>query len=428
VAYPVAIFAQGFSVASKSPPSVNDPGTFVSLHAGMSISLPTSKHGFQPVSFDSHIGKIEGDTYIWTMKEARFSIGFVEGKQDLAKLLGAKELIDKLRDDMVARANSLGGKLTNERDVSFKDYPGRELKVEFPDGILINRIYLRGARIYELTAALKGEQVNNQAAAVRVFDSFKILSGEEISEALRKKIAEATPDPLPQSPIAPGLRPDTEDAELKSSVKSVVNESENISEVGTRTKTSVEYYSERGYLTKTELFDWKGNVFDIVTYGFIDGERVTKRGTVRHEYNPPPMIVAATAGEPKPVYDPRYSSKFKNKYDTHGRRIERQTYNSAGKMFWRCSYSYNSNQRETLCYNPDQPYSKTISTFDEKGNELDQTDINPRDGSIKNKRSFTYEFDAKGNWIKKTSSQWVTKDGRSFYEPATVYHRTITYY
>lgn len=39
----------------------------------------------------------------------------------------------------------------------------------------------------------------------------------------------------------------------------------------------------------------------------------------------------------------------------------------------------------------------------------------------------TYEFDAQGNWIKRTTSKWMTKDGKSFYAPAWVDYRTITY-
>jgi len=60
-----------------------------------------------------------------------------------------------------------------------------------------------------------------------------------------------------------------------------------------------------------------------------------------------------------------------------------------------------------------QEYSKRVSTLDEKGNVLEDTDIDVKDGSIKGKRSFAYEFDAKGNWIKKSSSKWITKDGPS---------------
>jgi hypothetical protein len=66
--------------------------------------------------------------------------------------------------------------------------------------------------------------------------------------------------------------------------------------------------------------------------------------------------------------------------------------------------------------------------LDDKGNRVEWTIFEVRDGTISSKLSYVYEFDAKGNWIKRTSSKWVTKDGRSYYEPENVYYRKIMYY
>ena len=41
---------------------------------------------------------------------------------------------------------------------------------------------------------------------------------------------------------------------------------------------------------------------------------------------------------------------------------------------------------------------------------------------------YEYKYDAKGNWIKRTTKEWDTKDGRSFYEPSYVTYRRISYY
>jgi hypothetical protein len=45
-----------------------------------------------------------------------------------------------------------------------------------------------------------------------------------------------------------------------------------------------------------------------------------------------------------------------------------------------------------------------------------------------NKYKYAYEFDTKHNWVKRTTSKWVAKDGKSDYEPAYVDYRTITYH
>ena len=44
------------------------------------------------------------------------------------------------------------------------------------------------------------------------------------------------------------------------------------------------------------------------------------------------------------------------------------------------------------------------------------------------RQAYKYEFDAKGNWVKRITSKWVTKNGRSYFEPVEVTHRSIMYY
>jgi hypothetical protein len=425
---PITVFAQGFTVESKSPTSVVNAGTFTSLQGKFSIDLPPHGHGFQPLSFRTPSGPVTGDSYTWTMKEGRFTVGYVDANEVLEVPGGAKNYFDNLRDDVLVTVTANKGKLVNEQDLVLNDHAGREMKFEFPDGVFINRVYVVAQRMYQLTVSLKGEQLASESVVRKVFDSFRFLTDAEVSAALERKIAEATPSPLPQKPLAPKRRSDAEDEGLIGKVKSVVNESESLSKPGSRKRMLIEYYNERGNLIKTESFDWKGNPFEITVYGYLDGARVSKRGIIRHEYDPPPMVVANASGEAKPVFDLRYSNKFKYTYDKKGRQTERQTYTNDGKPVWRCVYSFTEKQKEETCYSSEKLYSKRVETLDVKGNVVEATDIDPKDGSVKNKRSFTYEFDAKGNWIKKTSSIWVTKDGRSDYEPASVAYRTITYY
>jgi hypothetical protein len=49
--------------------------------------------------------------------------------------------------------------------------------------------------------------------------------------------------------------------------------------------------------------------------------------------------------------------------------------------------------------------------------------------SVRTRYSYAYDsFDAQGNWVKRTTSEWVTKDGKSSFAPSHVTCRTITYY
>jgi hypothetical protein len=65
--------------------------------------------------------------------------------------------------------------------------------------------------------------------------------------------------------------------------------------------------------------------------------------------------------------------------------------------------------------------------YDEMNNPIERASLEA-DSTAQDKLSYNYEYDLRGNWIKKTTSVWVVKDGRSYIEPAEVTYRTITYY
>jgi len=169
----ITVFGQGFTVESKSLPSVDNAGTFVSLEGRFSIALPQNGHGFQPLSFDSPTGRVTGDSYLWKLQEARFTAGYVDANEVLEQRSGAKKFFDSQRDDLLAKASSAKGKLISEKDISLNEHPGREMKLEFADGLFINRIYLVARRMCQVTAILKGEQLSNAAPAPGIIDLFR---------------------------------------------------------------------------------------------------------------------------------------------------------------------------------------------------------------------------------------------------------------
>jgi hypothetical protein len=194
----------------------------------------------------------------------------------------------------------------------------------------------------------------------------------------------------------------------------------------------MEYYNERENLTKRESYDYKGNLSDITVYGYLDGARVSSRKSIEHEYNPPPMMIASPSSEARPKSDPRYSNKFTFQYDDQKRLIEKSWLMNNGQLSIRYVYKYSgnpANQRDELVYSADGSLNQRyLSILDDKGNEVEQTSFETRDGSVRAKYSYVYEFDAQGNWIKRTTSKWTTEDGKSSYAPAYVDYRTISYY
>ncbi len=214
-------------------------------------------------------------------------------------------------------------------------------------------------------------------------------------------------------------------------MKSVFTESQDLSgtwSVQTRKPNSMDYYNDHGNLTKRESYDYKGNLTEITAYGYLDGARVSDSERIQQEYNPPPVMIGPPAGKADLKYDPRYSFKFTFKYDDKKRLTEKTWIGNNGKLWLRYVYKYTGNQREELVYSADGSLNQRyLSLLDDKGNEVEETIFEMRDGSIRSKQSYAYDFDSHGNWMKRTTSKLVTKDGRSSYEPQHVYYRTIVY-
>ena len=91
-------------------------------------------------------------------------------------------------------------------------------------------------------------------------------------------------------------------------------------------------------------------------------------------------------------------------YDAAGRRVITQRLTEEGRLF------------RTL-----------VTRFDAKGNEVESAEYDS-DGGVQSRTAYSYVFDARGNWVKQVTSQWVTRDGKSFFEPEGVSYREITYY
>ena len=93
-----------------------------------------------------------------------------------------------------------------------------------------------------------------------------------------QKIKEATPKPLPQSPVAKRQTSDAQDIHLKGKVKSVIGERLGVSGVekpiGRRMASIADFNEQGDYLRKIE-FEYRGRPYDIKVHGYIDGARVS---------------------------------------------------------------------------------------------------------------------------------------------------------
>jgi len=428
--------AQGFRVESKEAPSVVEGGSFVSLQGRFSIALPKHHHSFGPLAVETSFGTAKGDTYGWNMKEGTFSTGYIDALEILEEPETSKQLFDGLRAGLAAWVGSKNGKLISERTIDRQEHPTLEhptleLKFEFHDALVLRRFYVVSRRLYLVSFMLRTEQRPHEALAFKVLDSFTILTEDQANAALKQKAAEAEPSPLPQEPVLARVRSDAEDEGLRGKVKTVFTESEDLSgtwSVQGRKPNGKEYYNSLGNLTKREFYDYKGNLYEITVYGYLDVGRVSRSKRIEREYNPPPIVLAGPAG-PTPKPDPRYSNKFTFQYDEAKRLTEKSWFMNNGELQIRYVYKYSGNHREELVYSADGSLNQRyLAILDGKGNETEQTSFETRGGAIRDKYSYTYEFDAQGNWVKQTTSKWMTKDGKSQYVPAYINYRTIVYY
>jgi len=130
------------------------------------------------------------------------------------------------------------------------------------------------------------------------------------------------------------------------------------------------------------------------------------------------------------VADPRYTYKFKYKYDDKGNRIEELWYRNDGSLESRyvSVYDEKGHKVEYQRYTAEgELFARRVRIDDDKGNMIEERLSWPRT-PITEKMSFTYEFDRQGNWVKKKSMRWVTKGGKSYYEPIFVTYREIEYF
>jgi hypothetical protein len=128
--------------------------------------------------------------------------------------------------------------------------------------------------------------------------------------------------------------------------------------------------------------------------------------------------------------DTRYDIKIKYEHDAQGHRIKTQRFNNLGKlvMWVVMKYDPTGNRIEERFYSTDSDqYMKITSTYDAKGNVLESS-YDLEDNRFDQKSSYSYDFDAQGNWTRRVRSKWVTKDGKSSFVPTDVSYRKITYF
>lgn len=422
--------AQAVPAASQGPPPAAS-ATFTSLEGRFAIALPKDFSGIRGVTFDTPKGNVNtGEVYTWRSAEAQYEVGYMDkGKTPLASG-DTRELMRTMNARAVAQAASQGGKVVADGEVTASGLPGHEVRVEYPEWYSVSRVVAAGDRIYYIGVAFK-KDAEALAAAGRILDSFRALSAAEVEAVVSRSVEAATPAPLPQAPAAARPKSDAEDEGLRGRVKTVLTESEDLAGTWSaqgRRPSSMQYFDERGNLVKWVSYNGRGIPDSVAVYGYLDGRRVLHTRSVWHGDGPARMVGTAAPG-PAEGPDPRYSHMLKFKYDGAGRLREQTWFRNDGLRLQRYVYRYKGGRKEELVYFANGTLGrKHLYTLDDKGNAVGEVVYETGETAPSGRYSYSHEFDAHGNWTRRVSSQWGTKDGKQGYQPHRVYYRTITYY
>ena len=110
-----------------------------------------------------------------------------------------------------------------------------------------------------------------------------------------------------------------------------------------------------------------------------------------------------------------------------GEKFESSVYNLDGSLAQKTVFVADGKGRvERWEYKSDGTLlARFVDTRDGEGFLIEGAEYNA-DGSIRRKETFTRDFDAQGNWIKETKSEWDAKAG--ILVPTAITHQIITYY
>ena len=281
-------------------------------------------------------------------------------------------------------------------------------------------------------------RLKNLLSIVLLIVASVIVNAQENSKTdYTAEIEIATPKTLPQTPVsADKLTSDADDQNLKGRVKSLVREREGLTGVekpiGKRLM-EISNFNEKGNLLKQIYFEYRGRPYLVRVYGYFDKVRVSASNSV--SFGNSLVTADIKKDKPKMQKNPKSDSRFDLKYEykyKNGKLAKLQLFDNTGAKSMRYIYNYEKNQMEKLVYTEDGELNqKYLTTFDEKGNEIERIDFNIRQPKPEenDKLKYKYEFfDEKGNWTKRTITKSVIENGKEVYKPLAVEYQTISYY
>jgi len=187
-----------------------------------------------------------------------------------------------------------------------------------------------------------------------------------------------------------------------------------------------------GYQTESSGYNGEGGVIRKVVYIYDHRRRLNEYlsykpdGTLQYRMVTT-RLIPGKAEVTTYNGDGSFLNRAVNTFAMEGERIESSVYNEDGSLLEkRVLVGDGKGRVERWEFKSDGSLlARFVETRDSEGFLIEWVEYNV-DGSIRRKETITREFDAKGNWIKETKSEWDAKAGTLV--PTAISYQVITYY
>jgi hypothetical protein len=196
-------------------------------------------------------------------------------------------------------------------------------------------------------------------------------------------------------------------------------------------------HSENLYLCdkKTYLYNEFGKLAE--EQCFIENGKIVGKRIYNYDEKGYFLEEKSISMEEKSKYFNNYVTR--RKFDDKGREIERATVKKVGDEwqpedfrsgFYKWIFFYDSRGnivRRHQIKADESIFGISESFYDEKGNEIETIEFNT-DGTLKDRQFYQYEFDNLGNYVKEIAYEWVSENGKTFFQPSEITYRKIEYH
>lgn len=204
---------------------------------------------------------------------------------------------------------------------------------------------------------------------------------------------------------------------------------------GPRQFISTTRYNEKGNLLEETFYHPNGLPAAKVVYSYDDRGRHAEEAVFKGDASRPSRLIYRhnESGRviEKMIYraDGAFDWKVAYGYDQKGNKKEVAVYQADGALSAKRIYLHDGagNEIEEAVYSSEALVSKGTFGYDGRGNRTIEIYSLPK-GTVSAEYIYDYEFDAVGNWTRRTRSSLDPGSGRTDFEHSDVAYRTLSYY